>query len=116
MNPHIRKFGLIAIIVTIVAYVLAYFFTTLSYYLLWILAWSVATFVLYGLDKLDAWQHGNAAKNRVPKNLLHGLALVGGFGGGWAGMLLFWHKVNQRVFWLVLIASTLLHIGLGQFF
>jgi uncharacterized membrane protein YsdA (DUF1294 family) len=49
---------------------------------------------------------------RVPKLVLHGLALLGGFVGGWAGMALFHHKVMQADFWIVLIASTLGHATL----
>jgi uncharacterized membrane protein YsdA (DUF1294 family) len=74
-------------------------------YSVWLVAWGIATFVTYGMDKLLArlgWW-------RVPEILLHVLAVVGGFAGGWLGMLIFWHKVRKTSFWVVLFVSTLIH-------
>ncbi len=79
-------------------------------YYLWLAAWSAATFALYGFDKRQAPRHGL----RVPELVLHGLALVGGFIGGWAGMFAFRHKIRRTEFWLVLVVSTILHLGLAR--
>jgi uncharacterized membrane protein YsdA (DUF1294 family) len=68
-------------------------------------AWSGAAFVLYLVDKVQALRRGP----RVPENVLHRLALAGGFPGAWAGMLAFRHKVRHRPFWLWLSAATALH-------
>jgi uncharacterized membrane protein YsdA (DUF1294 family) len=79
------------------------------WYLGWLLAWSVATFVLYGLDKRAARQGGL----RVPEVVLHGLALVGGAAGGWAGMFLFRHKTRHPSFVAVLALASAVQVGLG---
>ena len=77
-------------------------------YLLWILAWSGTTFLLYGLDK--GLSKGQGA--RTPEMILHLLALVGGFPGGWLGRAAFKHKTNVRKhpwFLIVLVLSTVGH-------
>jgi uncharacterized membrane protein YsdA (DUF1294 family) len=54
----------------------------------------------------------------VPENLLHLLALLGGFPGAWAGMLLFHHKTNfrkQTAIWFFLILATLGHAVLAYY-
>jgi uncharacterized membrane protein YsdA (DUF1294 family) len=78
-------------------------------YLGWLLAVSVATFVLYGLDKYQARRGGL----RVPDNVLHGLALAGGAAGGWLGMAVFHHKTRHTVFYVVLAVASVLQLGLG---
>jgi uncharacterized membrane protein YsdA (DUF1294 family) len=75
----------------------------------WLAAWSLATFAAYGLDKTQAIRGGW----RVPERQLHGLALVGGAIGGWAGMLVFRHKIRKPVFVAVLIVSSVLEIGVA---
>jgi uncharacterized membrane protein YsdA (DUF1294 family) len=47
---------------------------------------------------------------RVPEVILHGLALLGGFPGGWIGRSLFGHKTKKGFFTFVLIASTAIHL------
>jgi uncharacterized membrane protein YsdA (DUF1294 family) len=79
------------------------------FYLIWLGVASVITFLLYGFDKAqskgDGW--------RVPEAVLHGLALVGGFPGGWAGRSIFHHKTKKGFFVFVLAVSTLIHLGLA---
>jgi len=104
-------FGLVAIVIGAILYVLVYANTNWHPYAVWLAAWGGTTFVLYGFDKLQAPRQGL----RVPEVVLHGLALLGGFLGGWAGMFLFWHKVRHISFWLVLVLSTLLHAGLAYY-
>jgi uncharacterized membrane protein YsdA (DUF1294 family) len=79
------------------------------WYLGWLLALSSATFALYGLDKHQARTGGL----RVPENVLHGLALVGGAAGGWAGMFAFRHKTRHPSFYAVLAVASALQLGLG---
>jgi uncharacterized membrane protein YsdA (DUF1294 family) len=91
----------------IVAFVFSQTFVELERngYAVWLIAWSIATFATYAMDKLLArlgWW-------RVPEILLHILAVVGGFAGGWLGMLIFWHKVRKTSFWVILFVSTLIH-------
>jgi uncharacterized membrane protein YsdA (DUF1294 family) len=55
---------------------------------------------------------------RVPELILHLLALVGGFAGGWLGMAVFRHKSNYRRhpgIWAVLVLSTAGHLALLYF-
>lgn len=88
--------------------------TNLPLYPAWLLALSVVTFFTYGFDKGQSKRKGW----RVSERTLHGLALAGGFAGGWVGMLWFRHKTQHLSFILVLLASTLLHlylIGTGWF-
>lgn len=69
----------------------------------WLVAVNVVALLVYGFDKLQA----QGQRVRVPENVLHGLVLVGGWGGGLAGMVLFRHKISkgsfQRVFWAIVI-------------
>lgn len=109
MAKLLSTFGLIALILTIV--VAGYLWATYplfrnQLYLLWIVALSLITFLYYGYDKFQAWRDGT----RVPENLLHALALLGGYVGGWAGMYLFWHKINKSAFGTVLLLATILHM------
>jgi uncharacterized membrane protein YsdA (DUF1294 family) len=78
-----------------------------NWYLAWILAWSVVTFAFYGYDKHQAVAH----RLRVPEIVLHLLALIGGFLGGWAGRAYFHHKTRKPVFLVVLIVATILNVG-----
>ncbi len=103
MNKSFQNYGLVALVIGVITFT---FIFNLSIYIMWLMAVSTATFVLYGLDKWDATRRGRA---RVPKKLLHLLALLGGFLGAWLGMFVFWHKVRQPPFWVILIISTVLH-------
>ena len=53
----------------------------MNLYLIWLILISVITFFVYGYDKFQAKSGGW----RVPEKVLHGLALAGGFMGGWIG-------------------------------
>jgi uncharacterized membrane protein YsdA (DUF1294 family) len=81
-------------------------------YLIWLVLISVITFFVYGYDKFQAKSGGW----RVPEKVLHGLALAGGFMGGWIGRIVFHHKTRKPVFTLILAISTLLYIGITYFF
>jgi uncharacterized membrane protein YsdA (DUF1294 family) len=77
-------------------------------YLIWLAAASVITFLLYGLDKTQAKRGGR----RIPEAVLHWLALLGGFPGGWLGRALFRHKTQKGIFTLVLTVGTAIHLVL----
>jgi uncharacterized membrane protein YsdA (DUF1294 family) len=79
-----------------------------NFYPVWLLVTSLITFLVYGFDKAQSKHNGS----RVPESVLHLLALVGGFPGGWAGRIVFHHKTQKVSFTLVLLISTALHIGL----
>jgi uncharacterized membrane protein YsdA (DUF1294 family) len=78
-------------------------------YWIWLAIASVITFLLYGFDKTQSKMGGW----RVPEIVLHGLVLLGGFPGGWAGRSMFRHKTKKRFFLCVLAVSTAIHLGLG---
>jgi uncharacterized membrane protein YsdA (DUF1294 family) len=107
-------FGLIAAALAGFLYYLIYNRTDWNPYAVWVAALSGATFGIYGLDKLLSkinW-------GRAPEDLLHLLALLGGFSGGWAGMLVFRHKTNYRkqpAIWFFLILGTLGHAALSYY-
>jgi uncharacterized membrane protein YsdA (DUF1294 family) len=59
---------------------------------------------MYGIDKRQAERDGW----RVPEVLLHGLALIGGVIGAWAGRAVFHHKTQKTEFTVVLVAASIL--------
>ncbi len=78
------------------------------FYPVWLITLSITTFVMYAIDKLMAQRQGA----RTPEAVLHLLALLGGFAGGWLGMLALQHKSNIRKhldFYAVLAFSTVIH-------
>ncbi len=58
---------------------------------------SLAAFVLYGFDKLQA----KCRRNRIPETMLLALSFFGGAAGGLMAMLLFRHKTRHTSFWIV---------------
>jgi len=79
------------------------------YYLIWLAVASGITFLLYGFDKARA----KNGEWRVPEVVFHGLALSGGFPGGWAGRSIFRHKTQKGFFTFILVVSTAIHLFLG---
>lgn len=61
-------------------------------YFIWLVAANAVTFCVYGLDKFLS----KVRWLRAPNITLHGLALVGGFLGAWAGRAVFNHKTNRE--------------------
>ena len=80
-------------------------------YVAWLIAASVVLFALYGYDKTQA----KAGGGRVPEIVLHGLALLGGFVGGWIGMFAFHHKTQKPMFKVVLAIATVLNVAVIYF-
>lgn len=64
---------------------------------------NVATILLYGYDKAVA----GGARSRVPENLLHALALLGGSPAALLSQTVFRHKTVKtsfrRVYWLIVV-------------
>jgi uncharacterized membrane protein YsdA (DUF1294 family) len=78
------------------------------FYVDWLIAGTVATFLFYALDKVQAKRGGW----RVPEIVLQGMVLAGGVIGGWLGMLGLRHKTQHRSFWAVQVIATMLHLAL----
>lgn len=107
-------FGSIAIVIVAVLYPSLYNRTDWNPYGIWIVAFSAATFLIYGLDK----GLSISRSIRAPERLLHLLAALGGFPGGWLGMFAFRHKSNFHKhpnIWAVLFLSTLGHGALAYY-
>jgi uncharacterized membrane protein YsdA (DUF1294 family) len=85
-----------------------YHYTGWNPYVIALASLSIVNFLFYGFDKLSA----KFEKQRVPEIVLHALSLLGGFAGGWAGRAAFRHKTQKKSFLVVLILSTILHVGL----
>lgn len=99
-------FGLLSLGLGALLFAIFYGITAWHPFVDWLTAWSVASFVVYGVDKGLAKARGP----RVPELILNLLAVIGGSAGGWLGMLIFRHKSNFRRhpgIWAVLIASTI---------
>jgi uncharacterized membrane protein YsdA (DUF1294 family) len=80
------------------------------YYLLaaWLIAVNVVTFGFYGHDKRQARTNGG----RIPEVVLHGLALMGGTLGAYAGIVFFRHKTIKPSFRLIFGLIAVLQMGL----
>ena len=72
--------------------------------LAWLTGWTPVTFAVYGIDKRAAVR----GDWRIPEIVLHGLALIGGVIGAWAGRLVFRHKTRKPIFLIVLIIASVL--------
>lgn len=99
---------LLAVVLWGVVAALALFLLGWLPYGAWLAGGTVATFVLFALDKRQA----QAGGWRVPERLLLGLMLAGGVIGGLLGMLGLRHKTQHRTFWTVLWIALALHAGI----
>lgn len=70
-----------------------------------IVALNAVAFVAYGIDKRAARRR----RRRIPENVLHALALAGGWPGALLGQTVFRHKTVKTsfraVFWITVIAN-----------
>lgn len=105
-SPY-QLFTFIAVALIILLVIVLALTTTWHAYWIWLIAASIITFLLYGYDKGQARLGGL----RVPELILHGMALAGGFPGGWLGRAVFHHKTRKPAFIVVLIVSTVIHLG-----
>jgi uncharacterized membrane protein YsdA (DUF1294 family) len=101
-------FGTIGVVMAAILYPLIYNSTTWNPYAVWIVAWSITAFLMYGLDWLLA-KMGNV---RTPDLIFCTLAALGGFPGVWLGVFAFRGKFkfleNVRLF-VILALSTIGH-------
>ena len=107
-------FGLICAALAGFLYVFLYDNTDWNPYAVWVVSLGGATWAIYGLDKFLS----KVGWGRAPEKLLHLLALLGGFLGGWAGMAAFQHKTNHRkhpAIWFYLTLGTLGHAALTYY-
>jgi uncharacterized membrane protein YsdA (DUF1294 family) len=103
IDPRNRPALVGAVIAGIVAFVVLWWLG-ISPLLAWVVGWTLPAFSMYGIDKRQAQQDGW----RVPEAVLHGLALVGGVIGAWAGRAVFHHKTRKLAFTIVLMGASLL--------
>lgn len=75
----------------------------------WLVGWTPVAFAAYGVDKWQATHDGW----RIPEVVLHGLAVIGGVVGAWAGRAVFHHKTRKPAFLYMLIAASVLWIVLA---
>jgi uncharacterized membrane protein YsdA (DUF1294 family)/cold shock CspA family protein len=82
----------------------------------WVLAWylvfSVVTFFAYGWDKVSA----SGGHRRTPEKTLNGLALLGGWPGGWIAQYAWRHKSRKTSFQVEFWLATLVNVGVLVFF
>ena len=105
MSSPYQRFTIIAVVVALALVLALSLWLGLHWYIAWLIGWSIVTFVFYGLDK--QWARSNSG--RIPELVLHGMALAGGFAGGWAGRAIFRHKTRDASFTIVLTVATALH-------
>lgn len=77
--------------------------------LAWMAGWTPVAFAAYGIDKRAAMRGGW----RIPEVVLHGLALIGGVLGAWAGRAVFHHKTQHPAFLVVLVLASILWGGIA---
>ncbi len=99
-----QSFLILAIILVIVLAIILSWLTSWDLLWIWLAAVNLITFLAYGYDKRMAQSGGM----RVPEIILHGLALSGGFVGGWIGRGYFHHKTRKSIFAVILSISTVL--------
>jgi uncharacterized membrane protein YsdA (DUF1294 family)/cold shock CspA family protein len=82
----------------------------------WVLPWylvlSVVTFMLYGWDKVSA----RGGHWRTQESTLNGLALMGGWPGGWVAQHAWRHKSRKTSFQAAFWSATLVNVGVFLFF
>lgn len=99
-----QSFLLLAVILVLVLSFVLFWLTRWDFLWIWLAAVNFVTFLAYGYDKRMAQSGGL----RVPEIILHGLALSGGFVGGWIGRGYFHHKTRKTIFAVILAISTVL--------
>jgi uncharacterized membrane protein YsdA (DUF1294 family) len=97
-------YGGLGAVASLLLFVAGWLVIPLPWWALWLAAWGIVTFALYGYDKTQARRDAG----RVPELVLHGMALAGGVIGGWLGRTAFRHKTLHRSFLIVLAGASLL--------
>jgi len=107
-DPRNRPVLVTSLATALILYVVAARGLGLPPVMAWLVAWTPPAFVAYGWDKRQARRGGW----RVPELVLHGLALIGGVVGAWAGRAFFRHKTQKPVFLVVLIVASVLWVAI----
>jgi uncharacterized membrane protein YsdA (DUF1294 family) len=104
IDPRNRPALIAAVVAGLALFALLWLWLQWSPLLAWVVAWSLPTFAVYGIDKRQARSDGW----RIPEGLLHAMALAGGVIGAWAGRLVFRHKTRKLAFLVVLVVASLI--------
>jgi len=88
------RYGALVLGATIAATGWLWLAISLDVVLAWLVAITLVTLLIYGLDKSIA----GSGRTRVPERVLLGMALAGGTLGALAGMLAFRHKTIKESF------------------
>lgn len=103
-------FGTIVLLLVAVGYSYGQFDPLIGY----LLAVNIATTGAYGYDK----KISASSRVRVPENVLHVLALVGGSPGAFVAQQLFRHKTRkssfQLVFWGIVLLQAIVVVWLWR--
>ena len=75
----------------------------------WMLAWSLAAFIAFGIDKRAA----RLGRRRIPEVRLHMLEFLGGWPGAFLGAVMFRHKIAKAGFMLVMALIILAWSAMG---
>jgi uncharacterized membrane protein YsdA (DUF1294 family) len=76
-----------------------------KYYLAYLVIMSIATFLVFFQDKVNA----RSGRFRTRERTLYFLSMAGGAFGGLLAMIIFKHKTRKQVFWVVQLAGIALH-------
>jgi uncharacterized membrane protein YsdA (DUF1294 family) len=79
----------------------------MQWYLLFIAALSLFTFVVYYIDKQAVVRSGR----RTPENTLHLLALLGGWPGAFLAQRIFRHKTSKAGFQIIFRLTVCVNIS-----
>jgi uncharacterized membrane protein YsdA (DUF1294 family) len=102
-DPRNRRSLVLSVAVGLVLFVVLWLLVGWPPLIAWLVGWTPVAFAVYGIDKLQAGRSGW----RIPELVLHGLALVGGVVGAWAGRIVFRHKTQKPIFLVVLIIASI---------
>jgi len=103
-----QNYFMIASILLVLCLVLGNFYLQIDLFLLWLLSANIVVLLIFAYDKLSAIYHSG----RVPNLVLYTLILIGGFIGGWIGLLVLRHKSRKLQYYVFLIISTAFYIWL----
>ena len=106
-NP-LTRFLVTAAVVTTIAGVASARWLELTWAWAYLLGINLSTFLLYAYDKTIA----GSTRLRVPENVLHILALLGGTPAAFAGQRVFRHKTLKRSFQAWFLGIAAVQVGL----
>ena len=103
-------FGSISVALTAILYHIIYDNTIWNPYAVWIAAWTITAFFMYGFD----WLLTKMGNIRTPDHIFYALAALGGFPGAWLGIFVFQGKIdfNKNMWLLVVLILNMLGHGL----